>query len=97
MFVAIEDPSLDNAGSTWFPPPFGFPTTCKPLEDWKKTNHYKRITSKWSITWTNQLLDDYTRTVKDWLEVEFRTQSLEDQRFHFPSTLHPRRRELQHR
>ena len=75
MFVAIEDPSLDNAGSTWFPPPFGFPTTCKPLEDWKKTNHYKKITSKWSITWTNQLLDDYTRTVKDWLEVEFRKRS----------------------
>lgn len=72
MFVAIEDPSVDYAGSCWFPPPFGFPTTCKPLEDWKKTTHYKRITSKWSITWTNQLLDDYTRTVKDWLEVEVR-------------------------
>src|SRR6056300_2095738 len=75
MFVAIEDPSLDNAGATWFPPPFGFPTTCKPIEDWKKTTHYKRITSKWSITWTNQLLDDYTRTIKDWLEMEFRKRS----------------------
>ena len=72
MFVAIDDPSVDNAGSKWFPPPFGFPTTCKPLEEWKKTTHYKRITSKWSITWTNQLLDDYTRTVKDWLESEAR-------------------------
>ena len=75
MFVAIEDPSLDNAGATWFPPPFGFPTTCKPMEDWKKTSHYKRVTSKWSITWTNQLLDDYTRTIKDWLEKEFRKRS----------------------
>ena len=68
--MAIQDPSIDDAGATWFPPPFGFPTTCKPLEEWKKTTYYKQIKSKWSITWTNKFLDDYTRTVKEWLGAE---------------------------
>ena len=72
MFQAIEDPSIDNADASWFPPPFGFPTTCKPLEEWKKSTYYKRVQSKWSITWTNKFLDDYTRTVKEWLGTEVR-------------------------
>ena len=56
----------------WFPPPFGLPTTCRPLEEWKKAKHYKQIDPSWSITWCNQVLDDYTKTVKDWLELQLR-------------------------
>ena len=74
MFVAIRDPSIDDADATWLPPPFGFPTTCKPLEEWKKSTYYKQIKSKWSITWTNKFLDDYTRTVMEWLGKEVRKQ-----------------------
>ena len=72
MYVAIQDPSLDYAEPQWFPPPFGLPTTCRPLEEWKKTKHYKQIDPSWSITWCNQVLDDYTKTVKDWLELQLR-------------------------
>ena len=74
MYAAINDPTIDHADASWFPPPFRFPTTCKPLEEWRRSTHFKQIQSKWSLTWTNRLLDDYTRTVKDWLGKEVRKQ-----------------------
>ena len=68
MFVAIEDPTADYTDSKWFRPPFGFATQCKPLEDWKRTTFYKQITTTWSESVANQVLDDYTRTVQEWLD-----------------------------
>ena len=72
MFVAIEDPTADYTDSKWFRPPFGFATQCKPLEDWKRTTFYKQITTTWSESVANQVLDDYTRTVQEWLDSQVR-------------------------
>ena len=59
----------------WFPPPFGFPTTCKALELWKKSDGYKLIDPLWQKEFTETFLENYENMIQEWVAAKIRDRS----------------------
>ena len=64
---------LSTQNEDWFPPPFGFPTTCPAIEAWKKSPHFVRLRADCAEATMINFLKDYERVVKEWLAKKIRT------------------------
>ena len=68
MFAPIEEiKNHTPTSSGTFPSPFPYPATCKPLEEWKKSVHYKVIDADIPRSWAHKILDEYTMVIREWL------------------------------
>ena len=72
MFVALEDFKTSTPeNNKIFPSPFAYPASCKALAEWKKSTQYKVIDVNVPRDWAMEMLDDFSKTVREWLRASF--------------------------
>ena len=59
----------------WFEAPWNFPSTCKALSEWKRSDCYKLINNDMSVEFVEGFLENYELMIQEWVSNRIRSRT----------------------